>query len=137
MNDPTTTEHATPGDPHEDVLIILPVRNLVLYPGVVAPLSVQRPKTVAGVQEAVRTGRKVGLLLQRDASVEEPTPADLHAIGTVASILRHGPASATAQQLIVQGEQRFRVLHVGAAVGARLPDPGVSCRRTRMRNYGF
>ena len=110
MNDPTTTEHATPGDPHEDVLIILPVRNLVLYPGVVAPLSVQRPKTVAGVQEAVRTGRKVGLLLQRDASVEEPTPADLHAIGTVASILRHGPASATAQQLIVQGEQRFRVL---------------------------
>ncbi len=110
MNDPNTIDNATPGDRHEDVLIILPVRNLVLYPGVVAPLTVQRPKTVAGVHEAVRTSRKVGLLLQRDAGVDEPTPADLHVIGTVASILRHGPAGAGPQQLLVQGEQRFRVL---------------------------
>ena len=108
-NDPASDE-AGRADRHEDVLIILPVRNLVLYPGVVAPLTVQRSKTVAGLQEALRTGRKVGLLLQRDASVDDPTPADLHAIGTVATILRHAPAASGPQQLLVQGESRFRVL---------------------------
>jgi ATP-dependent Lon protease len=94
----------------EDVLIILPVRQIVLYPGVLAPVMVQRSRSLAAVQEAVRTGRRIGLLLQRDAGVEDPAPADLHAIGTVAAILRHGPEGASPQQLIVQGEQRFRVL---------------------------
>ena len=112
MSDATPTPpEAVPGaERHEDVLIILPVRNLVLYPGGVAPLTVQRAKSVAGVQEAARTGRKVGLLLQRDAGVEDPAPVDLHTIGTVASILRIGPSGAGPQQLVVQGEQRFRVL---------------------------
>jgi ATP-dependent Lon protease len=104
------TAVAAAPDGHEDVLIILPVRNLVLYPGVLAPLTVQRARTVAGVHEALRTGRKVGLLLQRDPGIEDPSPADLHSIGTVAAILRHGPPGSAPQQLILQGEQRFRVL---------------------------
>jgi ATP-dependent Lon protease len=113
---PNPTEAAPGVDAHEDVLIILPVRNLVLYPGVVAPLTVQRPRTLAGVQEAARTGRKVGLLLQRDAGVEDPAPADLHAIGTVATVLRIGPAGDGPRQLVVQGEQRFRVLDFQAGL---------------------
>jgi ATP-dependent Lon protease len=110
-----THDQPTPAAPShdagtEDVLIILPVRNLVLFPGVVAPVGINRAKTVAGAQEAVRTERKVGLLLQRQPDIEDPTPADLHAIGTVASILRYATTPGGAQQLVVQGERRFRVL---------------------------
>jgi ATP-dependent Lon protease len=94
----------------EDVLIILPVRNMVLFPGVVAPVAINREKTVAGAQEAVRTERKVGFLLQHDPDDDEPTPADLHGVGTVASILRYVTAADGTHHLVVQGERRFRVL---------------------------
>jgi ATP-dependent Lon protease len=114
MNDTAASPSAPldrrPSDAAEDVLIILPVRNLVLFPGVIAPVAIQRAKTAAGAAEAVRTERKVGLLLQRDPSIEEPTAADLHAIGTVATILRDVPTGGGAHQLLVQGERRFRVL---------------------------
>ncbi|MBS0376656.1 MAG: endopeptidase La [Proteobacteria bacterium] len=103
---PVRSAHESP----EDVLIILPVRNLVLFPGVVAPVGVQRAKTLAGVKEALRTERKVGLLLQRQPDIDDPTPADLHAIGTVASVLRYVAGAGGSGQLLVQGERRFRVL---------------------------
>jgi len=72
MTDPTDPRTrvleaaGAPGGPGEDVLIILPVRNLVLFPGVVVPVGISRPKTIAGAKEAVRTERKVGLTLQDD-----------------------------------------------------------------------
>jgi ATP-dependent Lon protease len=94
----------------EDVLIVLPVRNMVLFPGVVAPVAINREKTVAGAQEAVRTERKVGFLLQRDADNDDPTPADLYEVGTVAGILRYVTAADGTHHLVVQGERRFRVL---------------------------
>jgi ATP-dependent Lon protease len=94
----------------EDVLIILPVRNMVLFPGVVAPVAINREKTVAGAQEAVRTERKVGFLLQREADEDEPSPADLYETGTVAGILRYVTAADGTHHLVVQGERRFRVL---------------------------
>ena len=100
---------ATPDLP-EDMLIILPVRNMVLFPGVVLPVAIKREKTVKGAQEAVRTEGKVGLLLQKDASTEEPTLDDLHRIGTAASILRYITAPDGTHHLVCQGERRFRVL---------------------------
>jgi ATP-dependent Lon protease len=104
---PATPATATPG---EDVLIILPVRNMVLFPGMIAPVTVNRAKTVAGVQEAVRTERKLGLLLQRQPDIDDPTPADLHTTGTVAGVLRYAALPNGGHQLVVQGERRFRVL---------------------------
>jgi ATP-dependent Lon protease len=94
----------------EDVLIILPVRNLVLFPGVVAPVALGRDRSVAGAQEAVRTERKVGFLLQRNPEADDPGPADLYSIGTVASVLRYVTAPDGTHHLVVQGERRFRVL---------------------------
>lgn len=107
MSDPTG-----PSTPpvSEDVLIIVPVRNLVLFPGVVSPLSLSRDVSIAAVKEAVRTERKIGLLLQHDADVSEPTPADLYQVGTVASVLRYATAADGGHHLVVQGEQRFRVI---------------------------
>ena len=96
--------------PREDVLIVLPVRNLVLFPGIVLPVSVGRSRSLAAAQEAVRTQRPIGLLLQKDPGVDDPGPDDLHAVGTMASVVRFITAPDGAHHLIVQGEQRFTVL---------------------------
>ncbi|MGH8205243.1 MAG: endopeptidase La [Steroidobacteraceae bacterium] len=94
----------------EDVLIILPVRNTVLFPQVVLPIAIANERTVAGAQEAVKARRKVGLLLQRDANEEQPSVEGLHRVGTIASIVRYVTAPDGTHHLICQGEQRFSVV---------------------------
>src|ERR1700760_436614 len=73
----------------EDATIILPVRNMLLFPGMVLPLTIGRPASIAAAQEAAQSGRKVGLLLQDDASIEQPGPEHLRRGGTVAENLRY------------------------------------------------
>ena len=94
----------------EDVLIILPVRNLVLFPGVVLPVSIGRDKSLAAAQEAVRTQRRIGLLLQTDPGADDPGPEQLHRVGTVATVVRFITAPDGTHHLICHGEQRFSVL---------------------------
>jgi ATP-dependent Lon protease len=94
----------------DDMLIILPVRNLVLFPGVILPVAIKREKTVAGAQEAVRVEGKVGFLLQKDATNDDPSLDDLHRIGTAATIVRYVTAPDGTHHLVCQGERRFRVL---------------------------
>jgi ATP-dependent Lon protease len=94
----------------EDVLIILPVRNTVLFPGVALPIAIAGKAALAAAQEAVRTQRHVGLLLQNDPTVEDPSPEGLHRVGTCASIVRFITAPDGSHHLIVQGEERFTVL---------------------------
>ncbi len=86
------------------------MRNAVLFPGVVLPVAIAGKAALAAAQEAVRTQRRVGLLLQTDPSVEEPTPEQLHRIGTSASIVRFITAPDGSHHLICQGEERFSVL---------------------------
>ena len=93
----------------EDVLIILPVSETVLFPGVVLPISLQGSQAVAAAQEAVRTQRRVGILLQPE-TVDDAAPEQLHRVGTAASIVRFVTAPDGAHHLIAQGEQRFTVL---------------------------
>ncbi len=93
----------------EDVLIILPVRDTVLFPGVVLPIALTGKRALAAAQEAVRTQRRVGLVLQSEAG-DEPAPEQLHRVGTVASIVRFVTAADGTHHLIAQGEQRFTVL---------------------------
>ena len=94
----------------EDVLLIVPVRNVVLFPGVVLPISIGRDQSLAAAQEAVRTQRKIGLLLQTDPAVDTPTTQQVHKVGTAASIVRFITAPDGTHHLICQGERRFRVL---------------------------
>jgi ATP-dependent Lon protease len=115
MSVPEPNPPAAPGAPtspalNEDALIILPVRNVVLFPQVVLPISMRREISVAAAQEAVKSQRKVGLLLQRDPQKDDPAPEDLHRVGTVASIVRYLTAADGTHHLICQGEQRFSVL---------------------------
>jgi ATP-dependent Lon protease len=94
----------------EDVLIVLPVRSAVLFPGVVLPIAITDKLAIAGAQEAVRTQRRVGLLLQSDLNAEEATPEGLHRVGTAASIVRFITAPDGTHHLVAQGEERFTVL---------------------------
>jgi ATP-dependent Lon protease len=93
----------------DDALIIIPTRNLVLFPGLVLPITIGRESTVAAVQQAARTGRQVGVLLQRDPAAENPGPDDLYRVGTTASILRYMTTPDGAHHIVCQGEQRFMV----------------------------
>jgi len=92
-----------------DAMIIMPVRNFVLFPGVVMPVTVGRQRSIAAAQQAVREQRPVGILMQRDPQVEEPTPIDMHRMGTIANIVRYVTGPDGSQHLICQGEQRFQV----------------------------
>ena len=102
-------EEATPGLP-EGVVAILPLRNAVLFPGVVLPLSVGRRRSVLAVQASIEAERPIGVVLQRDPEIEEPGSDGLHPIGTVANILRFVTAGEGAHHVICQGVRRFRVI---------------------------
>ena len=94
----------------EDALIILPVRNTVLFPGVVLPLTVGRKRSIAAAQEAARGDKPIGILQQRDPTIDTPDNSDLNQIGTVATILRYVTAPDGAHHVICQGQERFRVV---------------------------
>jgi ATP-dependent Lon protease len=94
----------------DDALIIIPVRNVVLFPGMVVPLSVDRERSRAAVQEAVRLQRPLGILLQSRRDADQPGPDDLHWVGTTATVLRYVTAPDGSHHVICQGVQRFRAL---------------------------
>ena len=94
----------------EDALIIVPVRNVVLFPGLVVPLTVGRERSRAAAQEAARLQRPLGVLLQSRIEVEEPSPDDLHWVGTTANVLRYVTSPDGLHHAICQGLKRFRVL---------------------------
>ncbi|ANY80545.1 endopeptidase La [Microvirga ossetica] len=90
-------------------LLIVPVRNTVLFPGTVFPIALGRERSIAAAQQAVREERQIGLLMQRDAEVADPAAVDLHRTGTIANILRYVNAPDGTHHVVLQGEQRFRV----------------------------
>lgn len=92
-----------------DALIVLPVRKVVLFPGLILPLSIGRDKSIAAVQQAVREERQIGLFLQRDADNNDPGPDDLYRIGTLANIVRYLATPDGNHHLVVQGVQRIRI----------------------------
>ncbi|HSH08180.1 MAG TPA: endopeptidase La [Burkholderiales bacterium] len=100
-----------PGKPlPEDAIALVPVRSIVLFPGVLAPVTIGREKSVAAAQEAARHERRVGFLLQRDPKLDAPGPEALYWVGTAGQILRYVTSPAGAHHLVVQGQTRFRVL---------------------------
>ncbi|HEX4508084.1 MAG TPA: endopeptidase La [Alphaproteobacteria bacterium] len=94
----------------DDALIIVPVRSIVLFPGMVAPVTIGREGSIAAAQHAVRTQRPIGMLMQRAADVAEPTQNDMHRMGTVANVARYITAPDGNHHIVCQGEARFRVV---------------------------
>ncbi|HPQ96094.1 MAG TPA: LON peptidase substrate-binding domain-containing protein, partial [Thiolinea sp.] len=88
LNAPQAPAENRPALP-DDALILIPVRNVVLFPGIVAPVTLSREPALQAAQDAVNQGHKIGLLLQHDASVDNPDGSQLYRIGTMANILRY------------------------------------------------
>jgi ATP-dependent Lon protease len=93
----------------DDAMIVIPMRNTVLFPGVITPITVGRPRSVAAAQEAVRSELKVGFLLQKDAQQNDVKADDLYWVGTVGQVVRYITGGEGAHHMVVQGQSRFRV----------------------------
>ncbi|MEN3385040.1 MAG: ATP-dependent Lon protease [Hyphomicrobiales bacterium] len=94
----------------QDALIILPLRQAVLFPGMMLPLTIGHPASIAAAQQAVHAEKLIGVLLQTDSAIEDPTPEQLHKIGTSAQILRYITAADGTHHVICRGVRRFRVI---------------------------
>src|SRR5258707_1774227 len=94
----------------DDALILITTRNLVLFPSTVLPITLGRQRSIVAAQTAIRLNRPVGLVLQREPTIEDPMPVDLHRVGTEANLLRYVTSPDGGHHVICQGEQRFRVV---------------------------
>lgn len=95
-----------------DELPVLPLRNTVLFPGVVLPITVGRDKSIKAVNDAYKTNKLIGVLAQKDANVEDPQVHDLCAVGTVAKIVKLIKMPDGGTTIIIQGKKRFQVLEI-------------------------
>ncbi len=89
-------------------LPLLPLRNTVLFPGVVLPITVGRDKSIKAVNDAYKTDKLVGVVSQKDSNVEEPTVSDLVDIGTIAKIVKLIKMPDGGTTIIIQGKKRFK-----------------------------
>jgi len=91
-------------------LPILPIRNTVLFPGVVIPITVAREKSIKLVQEAYKGTRTIGVVAQKNSAIDDPAAEDLNAIGTMAHIIRMLKMPDGSTTIIIQGKKRFQLL---------------------------
>ncbi|HEX4959771.1 MAG TPA: endopeptidase La [Thermoanaerobaculia bacterium] len=107
-----------PGEPQEeaikipDVLPVLPLKDTVVFPYIILPLSVGRDKSVLAVDRALSESRVIMLVAQRDAAVDNPGEADLFSLGTAAVIMRMLKLPDGRIRILVQGLARARVQHI-------------------------
>jgi ATP-dependent Lon protease len=92
-----------------DELPILPLRNTVMFPGVVFPITVGRDKSISLIKDANKGEKIIGVVAQKDGSVEDPTTEDLYETGTVALILRTLRMPDGNTTVILQGKKRFKI----------------------------
>ena len=91
---------------------ILPLRNTVLFPGVVLPITVGRDKSIKAVQEAYKADKLIGVIAQKDTNIENPEATDLCRIGTVAKIIKLIKMPDGGTTIIIQGKKRFELLEM-------------------------
>jgi ATP-dependent Lon protease len=95
-----------------DELPILPLRNTVLFPGVVIPITVGRDKSIKLIKEAYKGDKTLGVVSQKNDEIEDPNPEDLNNIGTIAYILKMLRMPDGNTTVIIQGKKRFKVKEI-------------------------
>ncbi|MBR4219213.1 MAG: endopeptidase La [Bacteroidales bacterium] len=95
-----------------EVLPILPLRNTVLFPGIIIPITVGRSKSIKLAQKYSRNNEPIGVVTQKENEVEEPTIDDIYKVGTMARILKYISMPDGSVTIIVQGIKRFSVLEL-------------------------
>lgn len=98
------------GNPSE--LPLLPLRNTVLFPGVVLPITVGRDKSIKAVNDAYKADKLIGVVAQKDSNIEDPTVSDLEDIGTVARIVKLIKMPDGGTTIIIQGKRRFKLVSI-------------------------
>jgi ATP-dependent Lon protease len=93
-------------------IALLPLRNTVLFPGVVLPITVGRDKSIKAVNEAYKGEKLIGVVAQKDSNVEDPGKSDLEDIGTVARIVKMIKMPDGGTTIIIQGKSRFRITNI-------------------------
>jgi ATP-dependent Lon protease len=88
---------------------LLPLRNTVLFPGVVLPITVGRDKSIKAVTESYKGNKLIGVIAQKDSTIEDPASKDLEAVGTVAKIVKQIKMPDGGTTIIIQGKTRFRI----------------------------
>ncbi len=109
MNQPTSAPlfEMPPG-----VVALIPMRNVVLFPHVLAPVSVGRPKSIAALDYALAEGKPVGIVLQKDASEDDPGLDALCLVGTLGKLVHHINPHEKLHHAVFQGTQRFRIIEL-------------------------
>lgn len=105
----TDEEDPAIGDQYKERIPIIALRNTVLFPGVVIPINIGRPKSVSAIKASDVSDKFVGVLSQMDGKIEDPTIEDLYKIGTVAKILKLLTMPDGSTTAIIQGRKRFEV----------------------------
>ena len=92
-----------------DILPILPLRNTVLFPGVIIPITIGRDRSVKLIKDAENGNKTLGVVAQKDFDTESPSVNDLHDVGTVAHILKMLKMPDGNITAVIQGRKRFRI----------------------------
>src|SRR5688572_6646572 len=92
-----------------DEIALLPLRNTVLFPGVVLPITVGRDKSIKAVTDAYKGNKLIGVIAQKDSTIEDPAFKDLESVGTVAKIVKQIKMPDGGTTIIIQGKTRFRI----------------------------
>jgi ATP-dependent Lon protease len=105
----TEDEEVMNSEEMPEVLSILPLRNTVLFPGVVIPITVGRDKSIKLIREAYKGNKIIGVVAQTDVSIEDPVFEDLNRVGTVAYIIKMLQMPDGNTTVIIQGKKRFNL----------------------------
>jgi ATP-dependent Lon protease len=97
-------------DPIPEVLPVLPLRNIVVYPGMIVPLFVGRDKSVRALEDVMDSDKKIMLICQKDGENDDPSSKDLYEIGTIGSILQMLKLPDGTVKVLVEGMSRARVI---------------------------
>jgi len=102
-------EESMNSEKYPDVLSILPLRNTVLFPGVVIPITVARDKSINLIKDCYKGNKTIGVVSQLNDTIDDPSPSDINSVGTIAHIIRMLRMPDGSTTVIIQGKKRFRI----------------------------
>ncbi len=105
MEQSATTQFELPAD----VIALVPMRNVVLFPHVLMPITVGRVKSIATIEHALQSKTPIGIVLQKDATIDNPGFDTLCSIGTIANVVRHIASEDGTHHAVCQGMERFQI----------------------------
>ena len=92
-----------------DILPVLPLRDIVVFPHMIVPLFVGREKSVRALEAVMKDDKQILLVAQKNAGQDNPAPEDIHMVGTVASVLQLLKLPDGTVKVLVEGSQRARI----------------------------